>query len=172
MKLKQYLKEQENYKIYLDLDGVLTDFIGSINKMFHVKNFKDWKKMKSKKRWEKITAEGIRFWSKMPWTHDGRRLWNYLKDKYDITILSAHPSDKGTSVEGKKEWITKNLGPTYAKNAIITLGVNKQKYANKNSILIDDSDRNIRQWRSKGGIGILHKSANDSIKQLEKINEI
>jgi hypothetical protein len=35
-------------------------------------------------------------------------------------------------------------------------------------ILIDDRVDNVEQWRSQGGIGILHKNTADTIKQLQQ----
>ena len=46
---------------------------------------------------------------------------------------------------------------------------NKKNYANANSILIDDMQKNIDQWRAAGGIGILHTSAASTIEQLKKL---
>jgi 5'(3')-deoxyribonucleotidase len=36
-------------------------------------------------------------------------------------------------------------------------------------ILIDDKIRNIEQWRARGGTGICHTSALDTIKQLREL---
>jgi len=33
----------------------------------------------------------------------------------------------------------------------------------------DDRESNIDQWRAAGGIGILHTSASDTIRQLKKL---
>ena len=52
---------------------------------------------------------------------------------------------------------------------ILAYSYNKKDYADKNSILIDDYSKNIEQWRAAGGIGILHTSAEDTIKQLQKL---
>ena len=52
---------------------------------------------------------------------------------------------------------------------ILTRAVDKAKYANKDSILIDDRKQNIDHWIESGGIGILHTSAKDTIKQLKKL---
>ena len=38
-----------------------------------------------------------------------------------------------------------------------------------NHILIDDRLSNIEQWRSQGGIGILHTSAVNTIQQLKEL---
>ena len=168
MRLTKFLNEKTDRKIFLDMDGVIVDFIQSVNNFFKIKDFSEWEAMKGPEQWGELIKQGESFWSKMPWTKDGKKLWNYLKNE-DVTILSAHPAMKGESEEGKRKWLSKNIGSQYASNALIVLGIEKQKYADKNHILIDDSERNIRQWRSKGGIGILHKNANDTIKQLEKL---
>jgi len=45
----------------------------------------------------------------------------------------------------------------------------KKNYAAPNHILIDDRKSNIDEWRAEGGIGILHTSAADTIRQLKKL---
>jgi hypothetical protein len=46
---------------------------------------------------------------------------------------------------------------------------NKQLFAGPNRILIDDMKQTIDEWNAKGGIGIFHTSAADTIKQLKKL---
>ena len=169
MRFKQYINEKvENKKIFLDMDGVICDFLAEVKELFNVKNFEMWKDIK-KTHWKIISEKGKDFWANMSWTKDGKDLWNYLKKNYsNIQILSAHPLDKGESEIGKREWLRKNIGANYAANAIICLGSDKQTYADINNILIDDSDRNIRQWINNNGIGILHKNTKNTINQLKK----
>ena len=45
----------------------------------------------------------------------------------------------------------------------------KSNYAKENAILIDDFASNIKRWEAAGGIGILHKNANDTIQQLKQL---
>ena len=45
----------------------------------------------------------------------------------------------------------------------------KQNYSGENKILIDDRPSNITEWRSQGGIGILHTSAANTIAQLKEL---
>jgi len=45
----------------------------------------------------------------------------------------------------------------------------KQNHAGKNRILIDDLESNINEWEAKGGIGILHKNAGETLAILKKI---
>ena len=45
----------------------------------------------------------------------------------------------------------------------------KAEYAGKNRILIDDRQDTIDRWNANGGIGILHTSTANTIKQLQKL---
>ena len=51
----------------------------------------------------------------------------------------------------------------------LAYSADKQKYAAPNHILIDDRKSNIDQWVSRGGVGILHTSTADTIRQLKKL---
>lgn len=154
---------EKKYKIYCDLDGVITDFIKGYHKLtgkditgeFH----------NSKEFWDPINDAGYDFWINLQWTKDGHKLWNYIK-KYKPEILSS-PSRKDESRVAKHDWVNKELPGTHL---ILRSPSNKKEFANENSILIDDRDTNIKNWNDAGGIGILHKSADDTIKQLKKLS--
>jgi hypothetical protein len=45
----------------------------------------------------------------------------------------------------------------------------KQIFAAEGKILIDDMEQTIREWKNAGGIGILHTSAANTIKELKKL---
>ena len=51
----------------------------------------------------------------------------------------------------------------------IVMRSQKQLYAKKNTILIDDYANNIREFNAKGGIGIRHKTASQTISELKKL---
>jgi phosphoglycolate phosphatase-like HAD superfamily hydrolase len=171
MRFKQYLTELESkYTIYIDMDGVLCDFIKSASKATGkpLKDFTDWMKIREF-AWKKVSEKGVDFWSNLDWTPDGKKLWNYIQ-KYNPNILSAHPvksPNKEYALKGKPIWIKNNLQGV--DKIYLVKGIDKQKYANSTSILIDDAERNIKQWESKGGIGILHKNTEDTIKQLKEL---
>jgi DNA-binding ferritin-like protein len=40
---------------------------------------------------------------------------------------------------------------------------------NEMSVLFDDMQKNIDQWKAHGGIGILHTNAKDTIKKLKDL---
>ena len=63
-------------------------------------------------------------------------------------------------------WIKNNLPGT---KLILSKRENKKDYSNRNHILIDDREDTIREWNSKGGIGILFTSTDDTVEQLKKL---
>ena len=95
---------------------------------------------------------------------DGKEYWNYIK-KYKPILLSA-PSRNNESRLGKRVWAKRNLPGV---KLILAFADNKKNYANENSILIDDREKNINQWKEAGGIGILHTDAASTIAQLKEL---
>ena len=154
-----------DYEIYSDMDGVLTDFdtqfmkaSGGILPSEYEKNFgKDG-------FWKLIDEGGVGYWVGMPWMSDGKTYWDYIK-KYTPILLSS-PSRSNTSRLGKRLWVKNNIPGT---KLILAQAKDKQNYAQKNRILIDDRPSNIDQWRASGGVGILHISASDTIRQLKDL---
>ena len=144
---------------YLDSDGTITDFNKQLEDHLGHKVKEDFK---DPKIWIAINKAGKKFWSTMKFLPDGRELWDAIK-KYKPTILTS-PSNHPSSVEGKKEWLKENLP-----DVPYIIEKHKEKYAGKNKILIDDREKNIKRWEEAGGIGILHKNAEDTIDKLEKI---
>ena len=95
---------------------------------------------------------------------DGQQLWDYISP-YNPILLSA-PSKEESSKIGKRLWVKRNLSNA---KLILRPASQKQQFSGENKILIDDRVDNIEQWKSKGGIGILHTSASDTIKQLKEL---
>jgi hypothetical protein len=154
-----------NYEIYSDMDGVLTDFDAQFMKASdgippseYEKNFG------TSGFWELIDGKGVGFWVGMPWMSDGKIYWDYIK-KYNPILLSS-PSRSQTSRLGKRLWVKNNMPGV---KLILAQAKDKQNYAQKDRILIDDRPSNIDQWRASGGVGILHISASDTIRQLKEL---
>lgn len=157
------------YKLYVDMDGVLVDFSkaatelvgGPLSNKENKKRF--WKTIK-----QMDEAEVLDFWSNLEWTSDGQELWRFLSP-YNPRILSSPGSSLRSLIEkAKTKWIQKNLRP---KPAQVIYETDKWKYADPNSILIDDMSKQINPWVEHGGIGIQHVAgqASQTIQQLKKI---
>ena len=151
------------YIIYCDMDGVLVDFERGYKELtgYYTKNHPD-----NANFLEPIDKEGPSYWANLPWMPDGQELWRYIK-KYKPNILSS-PSRSQTSKVGKDAWLKMHLQNSYNKVYFYPRS-QKQLFAGENRILIDDLPNTIQEWNDKGGIGILHTSAADIIKQLKKL---
>ena len=159
-------ENEKKYKIFSDMDGVLTDFDKSFKKYSDGLAPSDYEKKYGKEEfWRLIDGQGkVGFWVGMPWMEDGKQYWDYIKD-YDTELLSS-PSRSATSRLGKRLWVRNNMPGI---KLTLAQASKKQNYAAPNHILIDDRKSNIEQWRAQGGIGILHTSASDTINQLKKL---
>jgi len=165
----------QQLKVFLDMDGVLTDFTGACERISEHMMF--WYTSDKERFWKHITAAGAGFWSDMPWMTGGRELHEFLKDSgLYPTILSALPNaDRKVAMvnarKGKKKWLKKELGAPYANNAILCFRPEKALQSGTSRVLIDDNPDNIREWEEVGGTAILHKNTNRTIKCLNRINK-
>lgn len=169
IKLSKILESLKNYTLYCDMDGVLVDFKKGYENLTDEKigapkigkeRDEFWKGFKVSLANKQMSE--TEYWAGLPWMGDGKQLWSYIK-KYSPTILSA-PSQSNESKIGKKIWLKREIGsiPTI-------LSYNKGKYAHSNGVLIDDRKDFIDKWVAGGGIGILHKSTSNTIKELKKL---
>ena len=153
------------YKIFSDMDGVLTDFEGRFKKYSDDVMPSAYKKRYGDDQfWGLIDGEGVAYWVGMPWMSDGKKYWDYIKD-FNTELLSS-PSRSETSRLGKRLWVKNNMPGV---KLHLANSYNKKNYAEPNHILIDDRPSNIEQWIAAGGIGILHRTADETISQLKKL---
>lgn len=182
MRLNKYLiAEEKQYKLYVDMDGVLVDWIKGVLNIGMPSEIAKNPRVKKNQfiLWNAIDELGATFWSNLKWMSDGKKLWDYVKE-YNPIILSAHSKRKGSKhwekrlevIQGKRNWLIKNTDTFTSKHAIITQQPDKVKYAGINKILIDDDIRNIKAWKSAGGITIHHKNTSSTIKELKKYDFI
>ncbi|MFW6046461.1 MAG: hypothetical protein ACOCP4_01575 [Candidatus Woesearchaeota archaeon] len=178
-KFHNYLRlNRKHPKVYCDMDGVLVDFLKGANRVTKENGLGDnWLDVindDNELAWKIINKEGEGFWANLDWLENGRKLWANI-NYYSPVILSAYPYStenvqvKIDGIMGKKEWIKKHIGEEYSRTAIICAREDKNMFADENSILIDDMEKNIKEWKRFGGIGILYKSYE---KTMEELNEI
>lgn len=148
--------------IFLDMDGVLVDFIGGALKAHGVKEFKhepgEWAIHKTMglteaRFWEKIDADPL-FWEELEPTRECYEIvalaeeWVGPANVHLLTAPSRHPS----CIPGKLAWVRLHL-PDYHDRVIPTR--HKRLLARTDRLLIDDSDANCTQFREKGGWAVL-----------------
>lgn len=158
-------EEKPQYQIYSDMDGVITDFDSKFKSLSGgIPSSEYEQKYGKEKFWELISNKGVGFWVGMKWMPDGKEYWDYIK-QYNPKLLSAPSRDKSSRL-GKRLWVRNNLPGI---ELILRPADKKREFASPTSILIDDIESNINQWRQDGGIGILHTSAQNTIKELKKL---
>jgi hypothetical protein len=170
------LEEEQKFKIFCDMDGVLVDFEKGVEQLTGGLSFRTFEKSKSssgkdgtKEIFNLINTGGSIWWATLPWMKDGKILWNFIKNRKPTILTAGSRKYCGDiSEKGKKDWVLKNLGAN-VEVIVVDGGVDKQRYAQANYILIDDYTSNIREWNNAGGIGILHTNSQDTINKLQQI---
>ena len=161
--LHEAIKNEDLPEIYCDLDEVLVDFIGAADAAVGG----SFAKADKEARWNVINqVKG--FWTNIDWKPNAKRLHDFII-RYDPHVLSAFTGRDPTSKVGKMKWLKKNTGFKRG-NIHLVLRSQKKSYATTNgkpNILIDDYDKNIREWEAAGGIGILHTDVGKTINKLK-----
>ena len=164
--LLEAIKNEDLPEIYCDLDEVLVDFIRGADAAVGGNFIKADKKT----RWS-IINQVKGFWANLGWKPNAKRLHDFII-RYNPHVLSAYTNRDPTSKVGKMKWVKKNTGFKRA-NVHLVLRSQKQAYAKtkeeKPNVLIDDYDKNIKEWDAAGGIGILHTDVGKTINKLKSL---
>ena len=153
-------------KVFIDLDGVLTDFMTAAHEFHNIPYSYDEYPYKVNERdclppdtsdlstrefWERLDYG---FWANLPWTEDGKAILGTIEafvPKSKICILTSPPMN-AEAVAGKVDWIKKNL-PQYKRQFLV--GPRKDFCASPDALLIDDANHNIDAFTKAGGAGFL-----------------
>lgn len=154
--------------IFLDLDDTIADFSGRVNEIL---GYTPTRGEYSTKEWTEILNHQriFRHLSLCERADEIVSLCRKIRDTkgYNLLFLTAIPrnDDMPWAFNDKIFWardyypdIAVWFGP-YSKD--------KYKHCKPNDILIDDRKSNIDQWNGAGGLGLLHYSADRTIKCLE-----
>ena len=168
---KNYYREAKGLKtrIYCDMDGVLCDFMTAAKKATGV----TFTQAGAAKHWD-VIANTPKFWSDMTWMPGGRQLWGYI-NRFEPHILSAYTPDDPNCKPGKLKWLRRNVSISNTNRINLVRRKDKSKFAMKSggtrqpAIIIDDFPRNVDQFKSAGGIGILHTTTAKTIKELKRL---
>jgi hypothetical protein len=156
-------------KGYKELTGVTTHHADSQGRNEFWKLYRD--NLKNKDIPEKS------YWANLDWMPDGKQLWDYIKEynpyvltapsvNFDLPFEERYKLENNESMQGKTEWVQRlpNMKKLYFRSA-----QRKADFAGPGKILIDDRKDTIDSWNANGGIGILHTSTANTIKQLQDL---
>ena len=173
MELARGLEEQESeYKVYLDMDGVLADFDQRFRDISGMEPREFENKYGKKAFWDLIDEENkVKFWVGIPTMPGAADLVNAVKD-YNYELLTS-PSTKKQSYLGKILWVKNHTGNVFPSKPRINFKKAKEKHLikpqlSKTDILIDDREDTIGRWNAAGGTGIVYKSIGQVLNDLKK----
>ena len=160
--------------VYLDMDGVLADFFGGVEKMYGVDHWKQLTNDKTKDLKKEVIDRitGTDFFATLPKFQSADALIDMVKKftggKFSINT-SPLRGDNENSGKYKKVWISNNIDTP---DEIVVTG-RKESYAKDKgtgtpNILIDDRPVNIQRWQDAGGYGILYQANRDSLDKVKK----
>jgi 5'(3')-deoxyribonucleotidase len=167
------IAEDEEYYIYLDMDGVVADFD---------KRFEDLSGMMPQAYvdknglnafWDLIDEKHkVAFWRGIELMPGAQKLVKFV-EQYPFEMLTA-PSIKKQSIIGKGLWVKDKIGTLYSTKPKVTYRSAKQKHTvkpnlTKFDILIDDKGSTIDNWNAAGGTGIFYQNADQVINDLKKL---
>ena len=151
---------------FLDVDGVLADFVGGCCEVFGISreylyerwppgiwNFHPSLQITEDQFWADIDAQGIKFWRNLEPMPDMADILQVVEERFgDNVALLTSPPRNPLAVAGKVEWIQKYL-PKYRRKFFV--GPAKHLLAHPRAILIDDYDANVQKFQKAGGLGIV-----------------
>lgn len=157
-------------QLYVDMDGVLADFQTAATGYFAINPRTEGKAFntlwQSKDGWPRLMREWPTFWMDLPMMPHAAQLWTLVAPHHP-SILTAIPEAWPSASTGKRIWCKRHLPkfgyhPNEQFHAV--LRAQKAKFAKQPdgtpNILIDDLAKNIQEWQSAGGQGILYQDGN------------
>ena len=152
--------------IYVDMDGVIADFFGGLERHHGVRH---WKLLKE----ESIRQlKGTNFFYTLEPYETSEQLIQHVRmltGGIDWGInTSPLRGDRDNSAYWKRRWLEEHGWFPDADRFIVT--GQKENYATssldgKPNILIDDKPSNIKAFESKGGIGIRYQADEDDLEE-------
>ncbi len=162
-------------KIFFDMDGVLANFEKGLRTLCGIEPVEQGK---SNSKLDDVIWDAVRnvdhFYDKLEPVPGSFDLFYRLYEKYgdDCQILSAVPKPERnvpTAGDDKRRWVRRLLSPEVKVNIVLR----KEKLdfcTGPDCILIDDYDKNIREWEATGGTGILFESTEVTQNRLRELN--
>jgi 5'(3')-deoxyribonucleotidase len=134
------------HTIFLDMDGVLADFVRGYKQQFNRNVYED-----DAFTVNQFCRQNPHFFRFLPVIKEGMELLNQLKQKYTVVFLTTPMEGMPYCKWDKIAWMEENIGKEFD----VIFEKDKAKYAvDDKSILIDDMEYNLSPFREAGGTAI------------------
>ena len=161
-------KKRKKVRVLLDMDGVISDWLGAACKLCDIdlddkdiresiKKQNGWLEdfVDEKRLWKNIGNAGVGYWENLelfPWS---KKLYNKLEELGDEFSILSSPG-KFTEIaskacDGKVIWLDNH----FSNKENYIFAYNKALCASENAILVDDSQRKVDPFNEAGGHGFL-----------------
>jgi 5'(3')-deoxyribonucleotidase len=148
--------EHQNFRVYVDMDGVLADFFGEWSRLSGVDHYKDIDNVEAKLQ---LIREHPTFWTNLPVLPHAKELVRTVQQLFGEWYVCSKPLEGDPrSAPGKRAWIQQHFSEMPPAGILLTY--NKAEFATTETgpaILIDDYGVNIAQWQMAGGIGLKYE---------------
>lgn len=153
--------------IYLDMDGVICDFVGRYKKLFN----ESPDQIRDKKQFnlfnEFIHGQNFATLEMMP--HASELLEFLRNSPVPTEILSSTArQDSHENISKQKEIWLNSHGITFKRNFVPGKQL-KKEYAKEDTLIIDDTESVITDWRIAGGHAIWHRDVPNTLAMLKAI---
>jgi hypothetical protein len=163
--------------IYVDMDGVLCDYLKRFTGLFKVEPERDYPSTnKAKEAYKQqfkdfIAGDNFATLDPIPDFDLAMQFLTSIENDYTIKLLTSTAKLKYlTEVTRQKHLWLVNHGIKWP--VILVPGKKlKQYYARPDSLLIDDTESNVLEWRERYGKAILHTSWKQTIEEFKKYYE-
>lgn len=161
-------------QLYIDMDGVLADFLGGVTEiydkttdnypkgLYDVETFVD---VSRARMWKDIDDRGEAFWSTLPPLQSGLNMWLKLEHLNPIVLTS--PSISPACVAGKLQWLQNCFGSSF-RDYIFCPAHHKQQLARDNAVLVDDSVKNCEEFVTAGGAAVVWPSLSNDVEEAKQ----
>jgi hypothetical protein len=151
------------------MDGVLCNFEKRFTDLYGKDALGSRDRKNFTTNWPNFIMDGN--FESLEWFPGGKELLDFIQNETDweVEILSSSGGEKFHSevAAQKVVWLCNN-GIPYKAN-IVPGRKHKTAYATPETILIDDTEDIIVNFNAAGGLGILHKDANETLAKLRTL---
>lgn len=153
------------YKLALDSDGVLADFDKKAVQILGGKRIHEVPKGTLWSSIERYDRDVEPFFESLEILEEATRLVEFARSNFDrVFILTASGYTPRNGAEQKRRWYARHFPELEV--VVVDKSSDKAAYACPRTILVDDRAKSIDPWVAAGGIGILHTSVENTIRQL------
>ena len=143
--------------VFLDMDGIITNFNKAVCKKFDLPYPPQVYHFFPEIRHQVDNFCDRVFWQNLEWMDDGQDILKAITDTFEpkkiYLLTKMMPNVEAAS--GKMIWIKNNLPLYFDQVILMTLGVPKSLLAQPDTLLIEDCDKHVDEFRKAGGKALL-----------------